>query len=47
LLQDQHERELAQPPEDIRPLHELCRDGHLYDVERWIADSRAPVSCCI
>jgi hypothetical protein len=33
-------RPLAHSPEDIRPLHRLCREGRLYDVERWIADGK-------
>ena len=33
-------RPLAHSAEDIRPLHQLCREGRLYDVERWIADGK-------
>lgn len=33
-------RPLAHSPEDVRPLHQLCREGRLYDVERWIADGK-------
>ncbi|HJW76782.1 MAG TPA: hypothetical protein VJ787_14145, partial [Thermoleophilia bacterium] len=33
-------RTLAHSPEDVRPLHQLCREGRLYDVERWIADDK-------
>jgi hypothetical protein len=33
-------RPLAHSLEDIRPLHQLCREGRLYDVERWIADGK-------
>ena len=33
-------RTLAHSPEDVRPLHQLCREGRLYDVERWIADGK-------
>jgi hypothetical protein len=33
-------RSLAQTLEDIIPLHQLCRDGRLYEVERWIADGK-------
>jgi ankyrin repeat protein len=33
-------RPLAQSPEDLRILHQLCRDGRLYDVERWIAGGK-------
>src|SRR5207247_1688493 len=35
-----YQRALAQPLDDIRPLHELCRYRRLYDVERWIADGK-------
>src|SRR4030042_5606046 len=34
-------RPLAHTAEDIRPLHQLCREGRLYDVERWIADGKS------
>lgn len=34
------ERPLAHSTEDIRALHRMCRDGRLYDVERWIAKGR-------
>ena len=37
---DRDERDLAQSPDDLRPLHELCRDGHLYEIDRWIADGK-------
>lgn len=33
-------RLLAQSPEDVRALHQLCRDGRLYEVERWIAEGK-------
>lgn len=33
-------RPLAHSPGDVRPLHQLCREGRLYDVERWIADGK-------
>jgi ankyrin repeat protein len=33
-------RPLAHSLEDVRPLHQLCREGRLYDVERWIADGK-------
>lgn len=36
---DSH-RPLALSAEDVRPLHQLCREGRLYDVERWIADGK-------
>jgi hypothetical protein len=28
-------------PDELRPLLRICREGRLYDVERWIADGRA------
>ena len=33
-------RPLAHSLEDIKPLHQLYREGRLYDVERWIADGK-------
>jgi len=33
-------RVLAESPEDIRLLHQMCREGRLYDVELWIADGK-------
>src|SRR3990172_9773901 len=33
-------RPLAHSLEDIKPLHQLCREGRLYDVERWIGDGK-------
>jgi ankyrin repeat protein len=33
-------RSLAQDPDDIRALHQLCREGRLYDVERWIGEGK-------
>ncbi len=36
----QGHRPLAQSPEDVRALHQLCREGRLYEVERWIADGK-------
>ncbi|MDP1948249.1 MAG: hypothetical protein Q8L77_12205 [Nitrospirota bacterium] len=33
-------RLLAQSSEDVRALHQLCRDGRLYEVERWIAEGK-------
>ena len=33
-------RVLAQSPEDVRALHQMCREGRLYEVERWIADGK-------
>jgi len=33
-------RPLAHSAEDVRPLHQLCREGRLYDIERWIADGK-------
>jgi len=35
-------RPLAQTPDDVRGLHQMCREGWLlYDVERWIADGKS------
>jgi len=34
------QRPLAESPEDIRALHQMCREGRLYDVERWIAEGK-------
>jgi hypothetical protein len=34
------EHPLAQSLEDLRPLHQLCREGRLYDVERWISEGK-------
>ena len=31
---------LAQSLEDVRPLHQMCREGRLYDVERWIGERK-------
>ena len=33
-------RALAKTSEDIRALHQICREGSLYEVERWIADGK-------
>jgi len=33
-------RSLAQSPEDVRLLQQMCREGRLYDVERWITDGK-------
>jgi hypothetical protein len=33
-------RPLAQSPEEVRSLHQLCREGRLCDVERWIAEGK-------
>ncbi|MGQ0555023.1 MAG: hypothetical protein ACT4PN_03645 [Nitrospiraceae bacterium] len=33
-------RLLAQSLEELKPLHQLCREGRLYEVERWISDGR-------
>jgi hypothetical protein len=33
-------RPLAHSLESVRPLHQLCREGRLYNVERWIADEK-------
>jgi len=34
------QRPLAHSAEDVRPLHQLCREGRLYDVERWVSDGK-------
>ncbi len=34
------DRGLAQSLDDLRPLHQMCREGRLYEVERWIADGK-------
>jgi hypothetical protein len=34
------QRGLAPLQEDLRALHQMCREGRLYDVERWIADGK-------
>lgn len=31
---------LAQSVEDVRPVHRMCREGRLYEVERWIAEGK-------
>jgi hypothetical protein len=31
---------LAESPEDVRALHQLCRQGRLYDVEHWIVEGK-------
>jgi hypothetical protein len=31
---------LAAVVDDLQPLHQFCREGRLYDVERWIADGK-------
>jgi hypothetical protein len=33
-------RALAESLDEVRGLHELCRQGRLYDVERWIAEGK-------
>jgi hypothetical protein len=33
-------RFLAQSPDDVQGLHQMCREGRLYDVERWIAEGK-------
>lgn len=35
------QRYLAEAPEDLRTLHQFCREGRLYDVERWVAEGKA------
>ena len=37
------QRPLAQTSEEVRPLHQMCREGRLYDVERWIAEGKPAV----
>lgn len=34
------DRPLTPSPDDVRALHQLCREGRLYDVEQWIAEGR-------
>ena len=34
------DRPLAQSHDDLQPLHQLCREGRLYDVERWIIEGK-------
>lgn len=36
----QGQRPLAESPEDLRALHEMSREGRLYDVEHWIVEGR-------
>ncbi len=36
----QSHRPLAGSTEDLRALHQLCREGRLFDVERWIAEGK-------
>ena len=31
---------LAQSPEELQPLHRMCREGHVYDVEQWITEGK-------
>lgn len=31
-------RILAQSPDEARPLQQMCREGRLYGVERWIGE---------
>lgn len=33
-------RLLAQSPEDVRDLHQMCREGRLYEIDRWIAEGK-------
>ena len=43
MAQDQNpgwHRLLAQSPEDVRALHQMCREGRLYEVERWITEGK-------
>lgn len=32
---------LAESAAEVQALHQLCRQGRLYDVERWLAEGRA------
>lgn len=34
-------RPRARSREEILPLIELCRKGHLFEVQQWIADGKA------
>jgi hypothetical protein len=33
-------RLLAQSAEDLHALHQLCREGRLYNIERWIEEEK-------
>src|SRR5262245_39776396 len=33
-------RPLAQSQEEVRALYQICREGRLYDVDRWISEGR-------
>ena len=33
-------RPLAQSQEEVRALHQMCREGRLFDVDRWISDGK-------
>jgi hypothetical protein len=33
-------RPLAETLEALRDLHQLCREGRLYDVDRWITEGK-------
>lgn len=33
-------RALAQSQEEVRALHKLCREGRLYDVDRWVSEGK-------
>jgi len=38
--QSGRERDLAQSADEVTVLHQLCREGRLYDVEGWIAEGK-------
>ena len=40
IVREDWNRPLAQSPDDARALHQMCREGRLYDVERWIAEGK-------
>src|SRR5438046_489610 len=33
-------RHLADSPGEVRVLHQMCREGRLYEIERWIAEGK-------
>lgn len=34
------QRALAQSLEELKPFHQMCREGRLYEVDRWIAEGK-------
>src|SRR5262245_42537061 len=40
LVPSDSQRPLANSLEELRELHRNCREGRLYEVERWIADGK-------